>query len=155
MDIEKIGKFLRKSRRRWGLTQSDVAEHLGVSPQAVSKWERGENLPDMAFLPDISKLLEVGVDEILSAGRGEEDGGEGLQKLVDAPLFEKILAKIKMADSLSELALDLDFFVYLGAKQKSDTIAALLAMKDYHLVLDEILPYCSQIQRGTIVTHIL
>ena len=155
MDIEKIGKFLRKSRRRWGLTQGDVAEHLGVSPQAVSKWERGENLPDMAFLPDISKLLEVGVDEILNAGVGEETGEEGLQKLVDTPLFEKILTKIKMASSLAELALDLDFFVYLGAKQKSDTITALLVMSDYHLVLDEILPYCSQAQRGTIVTHIL
>ena len=155
MDIEKIGKFLRKSRRRWGLTQGDVAEHLGVSPQAVSKWERGENLPDMAFLPDISKLLEVGVDEILNAGRGEEDGGEGLQKLVDTPLFEKILAKIKLANSLQELALDLDFFVYLGAKQKSDIIAELIKMKDYQLALDEILPYCSQAQRGVIVSNIL
>jgi len=155
MDIEKIGKFLRKSRRRWGLTQGDVAEHLGVSPQAVSKWERGENLPDMAFLPDISKLLEVGVDEILNAGRGEEDGAESLQRLVDAPLFEKIMAKIGLAKNLKELALDLDFFVYLGARQKSDTIAALLAMPDYHLALDEILPYCSQAQRGVIVSHIL
>jgi len=155
LDIEKIGKFLRKSRRRWGFTQGDVAEHLGVSPQAVSKCERGENLPDMAFLPDISKLLEVGVDEILNAGRGEDDGAEGLQKLIDAPLFDKILAKIQSASNLQELALDLDFFVYLGAKQKSDTISALLAMKDYHLVLDEILPYCNQAQRGVIVGHIL
>ena len=155
MDIEKIGKFLRKSRRRWGLTQMDVAEHVGVSPQAVSKWERGENLPDMAFLPDISKLLEVGVDEILNAGRGEEDGAEGLQKLVDTPLFEKILAGIKMAGSLQELAPDMDFFVYLGARQKADIIAAILAMRDYHLVLDEILPYCSQVQRSVIVAHIL
>ena len=155
MDIEKIGKFLRKSRRRWGLTQGDVAEHLGVSPQAVSKWERGENLPDMAFLPDISKLLEVGVDEILNAGRGEEDGSEGLQKLVDTPLFEKILARIQMAGSLEELALDLDFFVYLGGRQKSDIISELLKMKDYHLALDEILPYSNQAQRGTIVAYIL
>ena len=156
MDIEKIGKFLRKSRRRWGLTQGDVAEHIGVSPQAVSKWERGENLPDMAFLPDISKLLEVGVDEILNAGVGEDgDGSEGLQKLVDTPLLEKILAKIKMARNLQELALDMDFFVYLGARQKSDIIAALLEMQDYHLALDEILPYSSQTQRGVIVKHIL
>jgi transcriptional regulator with XRE-family HTH domain len=155
LDIEKIGKFLRKSRRRWGLTQGDVAEHLGVSPQAVSKWERGENLPDMAFLPDISKLLEVGVDEILNAGLGEEDGSEDLQKLVDTPLFEKILAKIQLAGSLEELDLDLDFFVYLGAGQKSDIIFQLLKMKDYHMALDEILPYSSQVQRSIIVAHIL
>ncbi|MDR2182893.1 MAG: hypothetical protein LBE55_01835, partial [Clostridiales bacterium] len=105
--------------------------------------------------PDISKLLEVGVDEILGAGRGEEGGEEGLQKLVDAPLFEKILARIRMAGSLSELTMNLDFFVYLGAAQKSDAIAALLEMDDYHLALDEILPYSSQPQRATIVTHIL
>ena len=155
MDIEKIGKFLRKSRRRWGLTQSDVAEHLGVSPQAVSKWERGENLPDLAFLPDISKLLEVGVDEILNAGRGEQGSDEVLKELIDTPLFEKILTKIQMTKTLEELSLDFDFFVYLGAKQKSDTIAALLVKKDYALVLDEILPYCSQSQRSVIVGHIL
>ncbi|MCL2574611.1 MAG: helix-turn-helix domain-containing protein [Defluviitaleaceae bacterium] len=155
MDIASIGKFLKKSRRHHGLTQGDVAEHLGVSPQAVSKWERGENLPDMAFLPDISKLLEIGVDEILNAGRADEGKDDSIQKLVDTPLFEKIIASLQQADSLAELALDLDFFVYLGTAQKSDTIAALLNMSDYHLALDEILPYCNQAQRGTVVEHVL
>jgi len=159
MDIAKVGKFLRKSRRHWGLTQGDVAEFLGVSAQAVSKWERGENLPDMAFLPDISKLLEVGIDEILNAGKIDDEGdaqeAAPMQKLVDEDLFEKILARLKQIKSVEELEMGLDFFVYLGAKQKSDTIEAMLAMEDYQLALDEILPYSNTAHRSTIVEHIL
>ncbi|MCL2376449.1 MAG: helix-turn-helix domain-containing protein [Defluviitaleaceae bacterium] len=159
MDIAKIGKFLRKSRRRWGLTQGDVAEFLGVSAQAVSKWERGENLPDMAFLPDISKLLEVGIDEILDAGRisdeGEAQETGTIQKLVDEDLFEKILNRLRQIKNVEEMEMGLDFFVYLGARQKSDTIEAILAMKDYQLALDEILPYSNTAHRNAIVDHIL
>ena len=159
MDIAKIGKFLRKSRRRFGLTQGDVAEFLGVSAQAVSKWERGENLPDMAFLPDISKLLEVGIDEILNAGRTDDEGNAkeagAIQKLVDEDLFEKVLNRLKQVKTMEELELDLDFFVYLGVKQKSDAIDAILALDDYQLALDEILPYSNAAHRNTIMTHIL
>ena len=157
MDITNIGTFLRKTRKYLGLTQGDVAEHLGVSSQAVSKWERGENMPDVAFLPDISKLLEVGIDEILNAGKlgGEDKAESGFQKLVDTNLFEKILARLKKAEAMEKLDIDLDFFVYLGLRQKSDIIEALLAMANYHMVLDEILPYSNTAQRGSIVNHIL
>lgn len=65
MDIEKIGQqicYLRKAR---GLTQADLGERLGVSFQAVSKWERGETLPDISLLSTLSDALETTIDNIL------------------------------------------------------------------------------------------
>lgn len=55
-------KILRKSK---GYTQEDFAELVGVSFQAVSKWERGESYPDITLLPAISKLFNISIDELL------------------------------------------------------------------------------------------
>lgn len=68
MKIDKVAEqicLLRKAKR---LTQSELGERLGVSFQAVSKWERGETLPDTLLLPDLARVLETSVDYILSGG---------------------------------------------------------------------------------------
>ena len=65
-----IGKRIALLRKEKGLTQEDLAEHMGVSPQAVSKWENDQTCPDISALPKLSKLLDVTVDELLS-GREE------------------------------------------------------------------------------------
>ena len=67
MNIEKIGEQIVALRKGKGLTQSELGERLGVSFQAVSKWERGEALPDIALLPDLAKILETTIDFILSS----------------------------------------------------------------------------------------
>ena len=68
MNIEKTGKQIAMLRKSKGLTQNELGERLGVSFQAVSKWERGETLPDVAVLPDLAKVLETTVDFILNGG---------------------------------------------------------------------------------------
>lgn len=60
--------LLIKLRKEHSFTQNDLAEKLGVSFQAVSKWERGENLPDSMMLLEIADLYHITVDELL---RGE------------------------------------------------------------------------------------
>ena len=69
MNIEKIGEQLAALRKAKGLTQSELGERLGVSFQAVSKWERGENLPDITLLPDLAKVLETTTDYILCSDK--------------------------------------------------------------------------------------
>ena len=65
MNIVKIGEQITALRKAKGLTQNDLGERLGVSFQAVSKWERGEALPDITLLPDLARVLETTVDYIL------------------------------------------------------------------------------------------
>ncbi len=65
-----IGKRIAQYRRRKGLTQEDLANALGVSPQAVSKWENDQTCPDISLLPRLAKLLDVTTDTLLT---GEEN----------------------------------------------------------------------------------
>lgn len=65
MNTEKVGEQIAILRKSKGLTQNELGERLGVSFQAVSKWERGETLPDITLLPDLAKVLETTIDFIL------------------------------------------------------------------------------------------
>ena len=61
-----IGKRIGLLRRQKGLTQEELANHMGVSPQAVSKWENDQTCPDISALPKLAQLFGVTVDELLS-----------------------------------------------------------------------------------------
>ncbi|MBQ8188120.1 MAG: helix-turn-helix transcriptional regulator [Clostridia bacterium] len=61
-----LGEKLSEKRRAKGFTQDDVAEKLGVTPQAVSKWENDASCPDISLLPTLASLYETTIDELLS-----------------------------------------------------------------------------------------
>lgn len=73
MDLGKLGQRIRQQRERRQLRQADIASALRLTSQAVSKWERGENAPDIAVLLDLARLLGVSVEWILT-GRQEAPG---------------------------------------------------------------------------------
>lgn len=72
MNQEKIGKFIQMRRKDKKITQEKLAENLGVSINAVSKWERGICLMDMSLLAPLSKILDVSIVDILSGEIVEE-----------------------------------------------------------------------------------
>ncbi|MCA8925064.1 MAG: helix-turn-helix domain-containing protein [Planctomycetes bacterium] len=72
MNLKHLGQRIRELREARGLKQRDVASALQISAQAVSKWERGENAPDISVLLDLSQLLDVTCDVLL--GRKERLG---------------------------------------------------------------------------------
>ena len=61
-----IGQIIRKRRKELGMTQEEMADFLGVSIPAVSKWENGSALPDITLLSPIARLLEISLDRLLS-----------------------------------------------------------------------------------------
>ena len=65
MNTIKIHEQIAFLRKQKGLTQEELAKTLGVTNQAVSKWESGQCCPDIQLLPDLAKLFEVTVDELL------------------------------------------------------------------------------------------
>lgn len=67
-----IGKRIRTLRKQRGMTQEQLAEQVGVSPQAVSKWENDNSCPDISVLPILAETLGVTVDMLLGTARLEE-----------------------------------------------------------------------------------
>jgi len=65
MDSERVGKFIKELRLNNNLTQQEFASEFGVTYQAVSKWETGKNIPDLAILNQICKKYKVDINELL------------------------------------------------------------------------------------------
>ena len=79
--MKTIGNKIKELRRSKGMSQKDIADKLGVTSQAVSKWENGKNLPDMMMLSRIADILQVSCDEL-------HNPEKTLEKL-DNPEFQK------------------------------------------------------------------
>ncbi|MBR5658180.1 MAG: helix-turn-helix domain-containing protein [Lachnospiraceae bacterium] len=60
-----LSENLKKYRMKKELTQEDVAQMLGITPQSVSKWERGESYPDITLLPALANIFETSVDLLI------------------------------------------------------------------------------------------
>lgn len=66
MDQIKIGKFIKECRNKNNLTQMQLAEKLGITDRAISKWENGRAMPDSAIMLDLCKELKITVNDLLS-----------------------------------------------------------------------------------------
>lgn len=73
MDSKIIGEFIKKQRTVKNLTQKQLAEKLGVTDKAISRWETGKGVPDVSLLIPLSNALEVSVHEILLGEKIEEE----------------------------------------------------------------------------------
>lgn len=68
---ESIGNRISKYRKEKGLTQEELAAKLGVSSQAVSKWENDASCPDIALLAQLCRILGISTDELLTGNNNE------------------------------------------------------------------------------------
>ena len=67
MNQQKVGEFIKKLRKENKLTQAEFADKYGITYQAVSNWEHGKNLPDIALLKQIADDFNVSIDELLGS----------------------------------------------------------------------------------------
>ena len=72
MDQEKIGKFIAKLRKEKNMTQNELAQKLGITDRAISKWENGRGMPDLSLLTPLCEILGVSINELLSGERLEK-----------------------------------------------------------------------------------
>jgi transcriptional regulator with XRE-family HTH domain len=94
------------------LTQAELGDRLNITFQAVSKWERGETLPDTAILVDLANVLETTVDNILS-------GGERITRFKKRITIKQMREGIECFERLGEL-LGKDSLFYIGAIEGVD-----------------------------------
>ena len=66
MNFDGIGKIIRTLREKKSMTQLELAEKIGVTDKAISKWETGKGLPDISLMEPLSQALEISVMELLS-----------------------------------------------------------------------------------------
>ncbi len=72
MDSEKVGKLIKELRLKNNLTQQEFASEFGVTYQAVSKWETGKNIPDLAILNQICKKYKIDINEFLDGEKNPQ-----------------------------------------------------------------------------------
>lgn len=77
LDQRKTGRFIAELRKEQGMTQKELAERLGVTDKAISKWECGRSMPDNSILMELCELLEINVNELLSGERLSVDSYSG------------------------------------------------------------------------------
>ena len=82
MNQQKIGEFIKNKRKEKGLTQIELANKLGITNQAISKWERGKNCPDISLLKDLCKILDININELLSGKELEKVSKEDSENIL-------------------------------------------------------------------------
>ena len=73
MEQEKIGKFILQLRKEKNMTQKELAEKLGVTDRAISKWENGRGMPELSLMKTLCDELGISVNELLSGEKIESE----------------------------------------------------------------------------------
>ena len=82
MDQIKIGRFIAECRKKANLTQMQLAEKLGITDKAISKWERGIAMPDTSIMLELCNILGISVNELLSGERINMDNNQNNEQLL-------------------------------------------------------------------------
>ncbi len=108
MDQIKIGKFIADCRKKVNLTQAQLAEKLGITDKAVSKWERGVAMPDSSIMLELCQILNVSVNDLLC---GEVVSMENYNK----ELENNLLDMIKQKEQADKRLLSTEIFIGITA----------------------------------------
>ncbi len=110
MDQERIGKFIAEARKSKNLTQEKLAEKLGITKNAVSKWERGLSIPDVSLFKKLCEELNISLEELIN---GEKDNSDkAKEKALISTLKEK--NKIKKKGKKIIIALTIVFLIIIS-----------------------------------------
>ena len=110
MNQIKIGRFIATCRKKNNLTQMQLAQRLGITDRAISKWENGKSMPDSAIMLDLCKELKITVNDLLS---GEVVTMDNYNKEIENNLLEMIRQKEEADKRLLQLEIVLGIIAVL------------------------------------------
>lgn len=160
-DTQKFGGYLARLRKRADLTQSEVAERLNVTRQAISKYEMGDSFPDISILTDIASIFGVTVESLIAAGTpsdGESkvltDLAKGIESEAESMEDVKNLAPLlrpseleKISSKLRPQGIDMTEVVELSRYLSDESTAALIRSASFDSIEGE--------RESEFVAHIL
>ena len=93
-DTNKVAKNIKAARTKTNMTQTNLADEMGVSYQAVSNWERGNSMPDISKLPELCKILDISFEELVGERTVQTDTAEKLMQDENADVTLEEVAQI-------------------------------------------------------------
>ena len=127
IDQIKIGRFISERRKMKSLTQAQLAEKLGITDRAISKWENGRSLPDSAIMLELCEILEITVNDLLC---GEVVVMEKYDKEMEKNLLEMVKEKEKSDKQLLMVEIVMGF-VSIGIMLGLCIFAAYAPMEEW------------------------
>lgn len=118
MNQEKIGKFITECRKQKNLTQNELADKLGITDKAISKWENGRCMPDISLLEELCSILDVTINELLSGERNTKNSSDKI--IIDSlKVNEKQFKKISQGSMLlgCSIAFNLSTIIFGATNQ--------------------------------------
>ncbi|WLD92529.1 helix-turn-helix transcriptional regulator [Alkalihalobacillus sp. AL-G] len=154
LNTKLIGSYISSLRKEKDMTQVELADNVNVSHQAVSKWERGESLPDIETLIELGKLFRKSVDGLLSGGQTDQGF-----KNTDSFVRELSANRLgKAADLINNGETKVDGFVSIAPLLKASTIDKITGhLTDQTLTLEhlvELAPFLEQTSLSELIEKV-
>jgi Predicted transcriptional regulators len=156
-DIKKFGAYISRLRKKADMTQSELAERLNLTRQAISKYECGDSFPDISILIEIADIFSITLDELINSGHPTKKEatilesaviGQDLSSELDkqcisdivniAPLLKPSLLD-KMAKGLAKHGVDISSIVSLAEYINDETVVELLENATYDTINENLL----------------
>ncbi|MCL2170893.1 MAG: helix-turn-helix domain-containing protein [Defluviitaleaceae bacterium] len=137
-----IAENLKALRKNRGWTQEEMAETIGVSPQSISKWERGDTHPDIALLPALANLFRVSIDAIIGMDKINETEAR-------AAIFKAGQAHLRNGDNAAAADIYASALkTFPGDEDLMSELALALSLDDDPAKLKQAANYCERVLSG-------
>ena len=113
MNQEKIGRFIAELRKEKNMTQQELADKLNITDRAISHWENGRSMPDAGVILELCKILNINVNELLSAKKIKE---ENYNERAEESLLEmrrEIETQNKRILTLNKIIINLSIIIFV------------------------------------------
>jgi transcriptional regulator with XRE-family HTH domain len=136
-NMQKIGQRIAEKRRELNMTQSNLADQLLVSYQAISNWERGNSLPDIEKLPQLATSLQLSIDELLgTSSSAVTHYQEGIADAKEITTLAPMIKPKDLAAATQEQSFDIELLQQLAPFLSSEQLFALLESSEEPITED-------------------